>query len=225
MFVQMPYAVLRVAPQASKVIQAYSTNRPVLGGVAFVDLKGRIIAMTEHIAINPDESLLVLHSLFTERLTAHLQKYLPLFESTIQSVPYYVYHDTDGSSGALGEYRVPFGCGSLILTKTMHESMDFGNEAYTLFRQQNNLPIQGVDYDDTMILNVDACNRYISYDKGCYLGQEIIARVHYKGRPPLKLMVSQEDPKSLSKHTMTSVATNPKNGFRQGFLLTPNVTA
>ena len=42
-----------------------------------------------------------------------------------------------------------------------------------------------------MLLNV-ADEAWVSYTKGCYLGQEIVARVHFRSKPPKKLVVRSE---------------------------------
>ena len=39
-----------------------------------------------------------------------------------------------------------------------------------------------VDDDEELLLNIFP-DGYVSYTKGCYLGQEIIARVHYRAKP------------------------------------------
>lgn len=219
MIVKMPYTVLSLQPQAAKIIQAYSTNRPDAPGLGFVDIKGRVIAIAEHCPLSEGQSLLAVHSRHADALMNHLRKYLPLFDADIEPLPLHVFHDTDGAAECAPEYIIPFEPGRLLLTEKEVKSLSFSDADYTLFRQKSHLPIHGEDFTDTMILNIGPCERYISYEKGCYLGQEIIARVHYKGKPPLRLNVVSEDSEPLN---LTSPVSDPENGRRRGFLLTPN---
>jgi folate-binding protein YgfZ len=58
-----------------------------------------------------------------------------------------------------------------------------GLEAWDIARVEAGRPEWGVDMDDTTIpqeANFDALHA-ISYTKGCYVGQETVARVHFRG--------------------------------------------
>src|SRR3989338_4491335 len=61
------------------------------------------------------------------------------------------------------------------------------DEIYEIVRIENNIPVQGIDFDNVMFLETGLYDA-VSFTKGCYLGQEIIARVHYKGNPARKLV-------------------------------------
>jgi len=64
-----------------------------------------------------------------------------------------------------------------------------GWEALNILRVEAGLPLYGVDIDETHILSEMAgAERLISYDKGCYTGQEVIARVHFRGEVARKLV-------------------------------------
>jgi folate-binding protein YgfZ len=74
----------------------------------------------------------------------------------------------------------------------------------------------------------------ISFKKGCYPGQEVVARLHYLGKPNRRLLVGQcdraeplipgteiqlrDDPAMVAGEIVTSVAQNPKSGTGQIFL-------
>lgn len=45
------------------------------------------------------------------------------------------------------------------------------------------IPRYGVDLDEENLPQEAGLDDHISYQKGCYLGQETIARLHYRGRP------------------------------------------
>lgn len=62
-------------------------------------------------------------------------------------------------------------------------AIDDANEALQVARIEAGRPEWGIDMDDTMLaqeLDMDRLNA-ISYTKGCYTGQETVARVHYRG--------------------------------------------
>lgn len=51
-------------------------------------------------------------------------------------------------------------------------------------RIERGRPRYGVDLDDTVIPQEAGLNeRAVSFAKGCYVGQETVARLHYKGKP------------------------------------------
>src|SRR3954451_16353229 len=51
-------------------------------------------------------------------------------------------------------------------------------------RVESGRPRYGVDVDDTVIPQEAGLNeRAVSFTKGCYVGQETVARLHYKGKP------------------------------------------
>jgi folate-binding protein YgfZ len=58
-----------------------------------------------------------------------------------------------------------------------------GAEAAETLRLEAGIPVYGVDVDEGVILPETRLEALISYTKGCYIGQETVARLHYKGRP------------------------------------------
>ncbi len=54
-------------------------------------------------------------------------------------------------------------------------------ELYETFRIESGVPKFGVDMDETTIVPELGSEGMISYNKGCYIGQEIIARIHFRG--------------------------------------------
>ncbi len=55
------------------------------------------------------------------------------------------------------------------------------DELYETLRVDSGIPKYGVDMDETTIIPELGLDRMISYTKGCYVGQEIIARIHFRG--------------------------------------------
>jgi len=61
-------------------------------------------------------------------------------------------------------------------------------EVAEVLRVQRGRPRYGVDLDDTTIPQEAGLNaRAVSFTKGCYVGQETVARLHYRGRPTRRL--------------------------------------
>ncbi len=59
-----------------------------------------------------------------------------------------------------------------------------GPEAYELARIEHGVPRIGAEIDERTIPEEAGLNdRAVSFTKGCYVGQETVARLHYKGKP------------------------------------------
>ncbi len=52
---------------------------------------------------------------------------------------------------------------------------------YEVLRIEQGIPLYGIDIDETTIVPETGLPEIISYNKGCYIGQEIIARIHFRG--------------------------------------------
>lgn len=211
--------MLRLGPRAADFLQAYATNAPTAAHGAFVNAQGRIVAVYGQVPLGREESLIVVGRLFVRRLADHLARYLSVFESELLPIDYSVYHDLDGLYAPAGdEHLIRQKTGAWVIT---HRSLaaTVSDEDYTRFRVRHELPLQGIDYDEEMILNVLG-DDHIAYSKGCYLGQEIIARVHYRGQPSKRLVVKGADQCSpLERERMTSAVTDPQTGKTAGFVI------
>jgi tRNA-modifying protein YgfZ len=61
-------------------------------------------------------------------------------------------------------------------------------EAAEVLRIERGRPRSGVDLDDSVIPQEAGLNeRAVSFTKGCYVGQETVARLHYRGKPNRRL--------------------------------------
>ena len=94
------------------------------------------------------------------------------------------------------------------------DAAEISPELFEVMRIEYGIPAYGVDMDETTIvpeLNLDGL---ISYNKGCYIGQEIIARIHFRGHVAkkltgLKFAASDGDAASLTeKELLTSDGKN-----------------
>lgn len=203
---------------AEKLLTGITTNTFDASKNAFVDKFGKIVATAEQIRENENEILLVVSSHCLQSLYSHLKPYLSLTKAEIKALPYLVYYeDTTEYIPIENEFVILQDTGQIIITnKKLRTESD---EAFTQFRVQNNIPLHSIDYTNEMLLNVS--EEYVSWTKGCFLGQEILARVHHLGKPPLKLIVISENEISPEQQKkMTSVIID--NGKKKGFLFVRN---
>jgi len=64
---------------------------------------------------------------------------------------------------------------------------EISDEIYNTIRLENNIPLQGTDFENQMFLDI-GLEDSVSFTKGCYLGQEVMARVHNLAKPQRKLV-------------------------------------
>jgi folate-binding protein YgfZ len=62
-----------------------------------------------------------------------------------------------------------------------------GDEEYETLRIETGVPLYGIDMDETTVVPELGMDGLISYNKGCYIGQEIIARIHFRGHVAKRL--------------------------------------
>ncbi|HEX3282777.1 MAG TPA: aminomethyltransferase family protein [Pyrinomonadaceae bacterium] len=62
-----------------------------------------------------------------------------------------------------------------------------GYDALEILRIEAGMPRYGSDMDDTNVVTETNLDEAVSYTKGCYVGQEIIARIKYRGHVAKKL--------------------------------------
>ncbi len=196
----------------------YSTNVVKAPRSAFIDTKGRIVAVFDQHKVSDDEVWAVVERKFVERLKTHLFKYLYITDTKLEPLEkVHVYWDLEGDfEGQAGDIFIPQRAGRLLLTEASPKT-GVSAEEMTKFRVMNGIPWQGTDFDEEMVLCID--EELVSHLKGCYLGQEIVARVHYKGRPPKKITVKmRQDCDPEQRVEMTSRVVLPSSGQETGFV-------
>jgi len=143
----------------------------------------------------------------------HTEKYLKLSKAKWEKLEYlvYVYFDEENrkkkevthtikkekkerdeceKEGENEEIEIKEKKYDIILTKEKRENT-LSEEEFTKSRLKNNIPLQTVDYDKEMVLNVDPS--LASLKKGCYPGQEIVARTMNYAKPPKKLIAKNNN--------------------------------
>ena len=64
---------------------------------------------------------------------------------------------------------------------------EISDELFEVLRIEHGIPLYGIDMDETTIVPEIGIDGLISYKKGCYIGQEIIARIHFRGHVAKRL--------------------------------------
>jgi folate-binding protein YgfZ len=62
-----------------------------------------------------------------------------------------------------------------------------GFEALEILRIEAGIPRFGIDMDETFVVSETNLDEAVSFTKGCYIGQEIIARIKYRGHVAKKI--------------------------------------
>lgn len=66
-------------------------------------------------------------------------------------------------------------------------ALEVGDAAFEIARIEAGQPREGVDAGEDYIILESELEAAVSYTKGCYLGQEVIARIHWRGQPAKRL--------------------------------------
>lgn len=214
--------VLSVSHNPASFLNGITANSLDKPQNAFVNLHGRIIATFDQIKINEDQFLLVIEESFIPAVLEHVDRYARLSHAKIQPEKLTVYFDINGSyKPGEGEFVIPQKAGQLVLTEKNLSPL-VSEAEFNLFRLKNNIPFLGLDYKDEMLLNVSESD-FVSFTKGCFLGQEPIAKVHHRSKPTWKLVAKYEDECSAEeKAKMTSKVPDPVTGKVLGFVFTAN---
>jgi folate-binding protein YgfZ len=67
------------------------------------------------------------------------------------------------------------------------DAAEISDPLFEVLRIERGIPLYGVDMDETTIVPELGLDGLISYQKGCYIGQEIIARIHFRGHVAKRL--------------------------------------
>ena len=189
---------------------------------AFLNIHGRIIATFEQLQVHPDEYLILVEKSFVNAILDHVNRYIKLGGVVLRQSMDYVYHDLDRGLALREDDKViDLEAGRLIISSRSVEATVTEDE-YLLYRVRNHLPIQGADFTDEMLLNVSTTD-YVSFTKGCFLGQEPISKVYNRSKPTWRLVVKSENecsPEEKSK--MTSKVYDPELGQVLGFVFEKN---
>ena len=98
-----------------------------------------------------------------------------------------------------------------------------GYEALEILRIEAGLPRYGVDMDDTNVVTETGLDDAVSYTKGCYVGQEIIARIKYRGHVAKKLSGLAFDPAKVTAGVVIKAADGKEIGRTTSVTYSPHL--
>lgn len=108
-----------------------------------------------------------------------------------------------------------------------------GRDATEALRIERGHPLWGVDYNDSNLPQETGIADAVDYEKGCYLGQEIVARIHYRGQPARRMCRLGFEPRHIpatgaeiefdgrTAGTVTSISPSPRHDAAIGLALLP----
>lgn len=171
---------------AQDFFHAVSSNTLDKSRNAFVDRFGKLVVVFDQL-VQGDMVYVVFESKYEEKLLKHLEMYLKLSKVKVEKLPLKVAHVISNKS--FGNLVIPQNVGYLSLLEDLSllsSLKEFTDDNYERLRIENNIPLQGKDFEHEMLLEIS--DEAVSFTKGCFLGQEILARVHNLSRPVRKLV-------------------------------------
>ena len=175
--------------QTTRNFKALDLNHPIDG--AFCDLKGRVITDFTAVLTSETTVLMRVSEGVAALLQEHLAKYLMFSKTKMTRLDWHCWGCGDSSESATSGIRVPrpHGHSEIWSSPSNPPTHAIPANEWLLFRINYGLARineHSVGKYLPQDLNYDL-NGFVDFDKGCYTGQEIIARLHYRGQPKRRL--------------------------------------
>ena len=175
--------------QTTRNFKALDLHHPIDG--VFCDLKGRVITDFTAVLTSDTTVLMRVSEGVAELLQEHLAKYLMFSKTKMTTLDWHCWGCSDSSDRATSGIRVPRANGHFEIWSSPSNPPAHAMPAneWVLFRIKRGLARineHSVGKYLPQDLNYDL-NGFVDFDKGCYTGQEIIARLHYRGQPKRRL--------------------------------------
>ena len=148
--------------QLSNDMGSLSTTGWLLAGLH--NPQGRVLALLRLLAPAPDHVVALLPAELADTIATTLRRYVLRAKVTISA---------DADAAALAQFAAQSPAATLPAAATAH-ALDIAAGMPQVYAASSGMFV-------AQMLNLD-CIAAISFDKGCYTGQEIIARTHYRGR-------------------------------------------
>ena len=97
-------------------------------------------------------------------------------------------------------------------------AVEISDALYETLRIEAGIPKYGVDMDETTIVPELGLDGMISYNKGCYIGQEIIARIHFRGHVAKRLTGLMSEPGAVATGFSPGAELTTEDGKNAGRL-------
>lgn len=214
--------VLEVRNNASAFLNGITSNTMGAPRNAFLNIHGRIIAVFDQTKVDEDTYWLIMENNCLQPVISHISRYAALSNAQVEELARKVYFDLDNSYSLQPDERAVEQKQGRLIISPRELNADVSEEEFKLFRLRHGIPRQGEDFHDEMILNVSV-NEFVSFTKGCYLGQEPVSKVYNRSRPTWKLVVKKEkECNEAERQKMTSRCVDPESGETSGFVFVKN---
>ncbi|MDQ3749029.1 MAG: hypothetical protein M3367_08470 [Acidobacteriota bacterium] len=204
---------------------------------AFPNAQGRLLAVVRVLRLG-DKFLFETEAETYEKVLKNLQRFTFAGDFFVEDLSdnFRYFETTDSESQITNpdfiEFQNNFGI-NVFVPKASAENflselknknaIEISDELYEILRIENGTPLYGIDADETTIVPELGIENLINYNKGCYIGQEIIARIHFRGHIAKQLTglileneaQTNDELKSLDGKNagkITSVTFSPKLG-------------
>ncbi len=112
---------------------------------------------------------------------------------------------------------IPIEEASLLSEKLLSDNVtEISDDLCEVLRIENGIPKYGVDMDETTIVPELGLDGLISYNKGCYIGQEIIARIHFRGHVAKRLTGLVSEPGAIANGFLPGTELSSIDGKNAG---------
>ena len=214
--------VLIFKNKAREFLNGLTSNAMDAPQNAFLNIHGKIVATFDQILVSDDEIWVILEPEYIDPVQEHISRYLKLARVEVLEPEQHVYFDCDGDASVDDDDKIVVQKqGRLIITAKEREA-NISDEEFLAFRVQHQMPQLGTDYRDDFVLNVSPKD-FVSFNKGCFLGQEPVSKVHNRSKPTWRLVVKLLSECSKEEAVAaTSVVENKDTGQKQGFVFEKN---
>ncbi|HLC36808.1 MAG TPA: hypothetical protein VJK05_04355 [archaeon] len=224
-------SIARITGNAFNTLNSIASNEVATGKPnAFLESNGKLVLFFD-LFIESNESIyLVFEKKFLERALSFFKKYLLISKCKFELLDWKTFFSVSGENIQGKHLKIPCREGFLIIGENpLIEGKEFSEKEFNLFRVENNISVQGIDFDQEMFLNLNY-KEAVSFSKGCFIGQEVMARVNNLSKPPKKLVrvkLKEKSSKVFSEEKeigeATSLAFSPELNSFIGFSLLPNI--
>ena len=183
----LPKIAFKFSNNTEKLLNGITTNELDKDTNAFLDRFGKLVALADQKIIG-DDLYIIIEDKYQIKFLQHINNYIKLSDTKMQILTLSVVHILNDNF--IGDITFKKNIGYLSLLENLDSVSHLNkisDEVYDAIRLENDIPIQGIEFDNNMFLETGLYDT-VSFTKGCYLGQEIIARVHNLGKPPRKLI-------------------------------------
>lgn len=94
--------------------------------------------------------------------------------------------------------------------------VEISDDLHETLRIESGIPKYGVDMDESTIVPELGLDGLISYNKGCYIGQEIIARIHFRGHVAKRLTGLVSEPPAVAGGLVEGIELSTLEGKNAG---------